>query len=299
MKTNKTTKIILVLIAIALLGGFVYFFIGDNDINDGQVGGRDTSISETRDEVPVNSNIFEIEAPEGVEIESPIDVVADPTPIELPVVEKKSILEKVVDKVTQTVEDVHDTYISKANVLYNVPFTSQAPFSNWNPPYDEACEEASMIMAYYYFNNLTINNDIADEEILKQVAWQEINGYTIDINAAEVNDVLKKYYGLTSSLIQNPTVEDIQKSLDGGSLVIIPAAGRMLGNPNFTSPGPVYHMLVVIGYDTKQREFITNDPGTRNGEHYRYDFDVFMNAIHDWNGGDVNNGQKVVVVVSK
>jgi len=74
----------------------------------------------------------------------------------------------------------------------------------------------------------------------------------------------------------------------------VPAAGRELGNPNFTDPGPLYHMLVVRGYT--ENNFITNDVGTRKGENYQYKYDVLMNAIHDWNGGDVNNGQRVVIV---
>jgi hypothetical protein len=70
--------------------------------------------------------------------------------------------------------------------------------------------------------------------------------------------------------------------LVSGKLVIIPAAGRLLGNPNFSGQGPIYHMLVVRGFDNKTGEFITNDPGTRKGEGYRYKYSVLINAIHDW-----------------
>ena len=54
-------------------------------------------------------------------------------------------------------------------------------------------------------------------------------------------------------------------------------------------------MLVVRGYTDDK--FITNDVGTRKGENYQYDYDVLMNSIHDWNDGDVDNGQRVVIVV--
>ena len=64
--------------------------------------------------------------------------------------------------------------------------------------------------------------------------------------------------------------------------IIIPAAGRDLHNPFFSGAGPFYHMLVVIGYS--DNGFITNDPGTKQGEQYWYSSDVLLNALHDWIG---------------
>ena len=55
-------------------------------------------------------------------------------------------------------------------------------------------------------------------------------------------------------------------------------------------------MLVIKGY-TKDGRFITNDPGTRRGANYLYDPNIVLNAIHYWNGGDVKNGKKAVIVV--
>ena len=60
--------------------------------------------------------------------------------------------------------------------------------------------------------------------------------------------------------------------------------------PNFTPPGPVYHMLVVKGYDAQN--FITNDVGTRKGESYTYTKDVIMKNMHDWNAQDIHLGAK-------
>ncbi len=57
-------------------------------------------------------------------------------------------------------------------------------------------------------------------------------------------------------------------------------------------------MLVLRGY-TKDGYVITNDPGTKRGAQYAYRWSVLLNAIHDWNGGDVENGEKVVIVVSR
>jgi hypothetical protein len=98
-----------------------------------------------------------------------------------------------------------------------------------------------------------------------------------------------------AEVVEDPSVEDLKKHIVAGYPVIVPTAGRMLGNPNFTGEGPLYHALVLKGFT--ETTFVTNDPGTRRGADYQYDFETVMNAMHDWNGGDVENGAKVVVVV--
>jgi hypothetical protein len=186
-----------------------------------------------------------------------------------------------------------------AEINLKVPFTSQAPHMNWEDPYGEFCEEASTLMAAYYLQDKAIPNaDFANAELLKIMDF-EVNkfGYHLDTTAQETSVILKEYFGIKDvALVMDPTVTQIKESLARGKLVIVPAAGRMLPNPNFRSPGPLYHMLVIKGY-TADGKFITNDPGTRKGADFVYQFDDLMNAIHDWNGGDVNNGQRVVIVV--
>jgi uncharacterized protein YvpB len=91
--------------------------------------------------------------------------------------------------------------------------------------------------------------------------------------------------------------EDLKKYLAKGNPVIVPAAGRELKNPNFTAPGPLYHNLVLVGYD--KNIIITNDPGTRKGRGYIYDMDVLYNAIHDFPGKPENiiQGRKAMIVL--
>ncbi len=186
-----------------------------------------------------------------------------------------------------------------AQINLDVPFTSQAPHMNWEDPYGEFCEEASALMAAYYLQDKTIPNpDFADRELLKIMDFEiDRFGYHLDTTAAETAITLKEYFGISAvQLLNNPTVTQIKEALAKGKVVIVPAAGRMLPNPNFTAPGPLYHMLVIKGY-TADGKFITNDPGTRKGADFIYEFDDLMNAIHDWNGGDVLSGQRVVIVV--
>ena len=174
--------------------------------------------------------------------------------------------------------------------LLDVPFTSQAPHRDWGDPYQDACEEASLIMADWYFSGETkISKDSADSEIHRAVAWEDVYfGFNKSTDTEETAKMAEKYFDLRVEIITEVTAETIKSELLAGRLVIVPATGRTLGNPNFTGEGPLYHMFVVRGWDGN--EFITNDPGTRRGEAYRYTYQVVLDSTHDWNGGDIYNG---------
>jgi hypothetical protein len=186
-----------------------------------------------------------------------------------------------------------------AEVNLNIPFTSQAPNQNWGLPYQQFCEEASTLMVASYIKGQPINgaND-ADKKLLAIMDFEvKRSGYYEDTNAEETATILREYFGLTKiDVAADPTINDIKTALSEGKAVIVPLAGRQLGNPYFQQPGPLYHMLVIKGY-RKNGDFITNDPGTRRGADYIYKADTIMNAIHDWNGGNVNAGRKVMIVV--
>ncbi|MEK9167205.1 MAG: C39 family peptidase [Patescibacteria group bacterium] len=177
-----------------------------------------------------------------------------------------------------------------------VPFTTQAPFALWDPLHEEACEEASLLMVYYYRTGQKFVSPLeADTEIKKLITWEESNGYKVDLTAKELVAVASGYMKLkTGRVVINPTVEQLKAELKAGRPVIVPAAGRLLLNPNFTAPGPIYHMLVLKSFD--ETGFIVNDPGTRHGESYHYSFDRIMTAMHDWDPDNILNGQKAAIV---
>ena len=194
-----------------------------------------------------------------------------------------------------------------AEVQWPVLFASQAPLTNWDALHEEACEEASMIMAVKYFKKLPLNNNIMEEEIQRLVKWETDNGYGVDLNAEEIVRVMADYFSFNVKISREVNVDQIKYELSNGNLIIIPAAGRDLHNPNFKAPGPIYHMLVIKGYNSSQ--FITNDPGTRKGSGYRYDYAALIGATHDWNQKltqqgvmseeNMRLGDKVMTIVSR
>src|SRR3989344_390935 len=180
-----------------------------------------------------------------------------------------------------------------------VPFTAQAPHANWEDPYGELCEEASVLMAISYLTNKKIPNAaFADTALLAIKAFEDKRfGFYKDTNAEQTAIILREHFSYKKVEVkQNPTINDIKQALADGRVVLAPVAGREIGNPYFQSPGPLYHMIVIKGY-TDTGKFITHDPGTRRGADFLYDQARIMKAIHDWRtDGNIDLGKKVVII---
>lgn len=187
--------------------------------------------------------------------------------------------------------------------LIKVPFTSQAPFANWQPPFNETCEEAALVMAVSWLNNKPLTPEIAKKEILDLVDYQKKKyGDYIDTTAVETAGLANDFYQFDNLKIkEKATIDDIVSELAKGNLVIAPMAGRTLKNPYFRSPGPIYHMLLFVGYDKKLNQFITNDAGTKRGEGFRYSFKNIEESLADWDKikKEPNPAQKVIIIVNQ
>lgn len=177
-------------------------------------------------------------------------------------------------------------------IIQDVPFVSQAPTGNWKDPrQQDGCEEAVSYMAMLWVKGEQppVDNTSVEQKLLAISDWEkEKFGSYRDTSAQDTaGRIIKDYFGLEDSDVKyDVTVGDIVAELVKGNIVIVPADGRKLGNPYFTAPGPVRHMLVVRGYDPKTDEFITNDNGTKRGEAYRYKSSVLLGAIRDYPTGE-------------
>ena len=83
-------------------------------------------------------------------------------------------------------------------------------------------------------------------------------------------------------VINNSDLTTIKDELAANHPIIAPVYAPLLNNPNYTSPGPAYHVIVITGYDDASGEFTTNDPGTEEGKNYRYPYKILLTALHDY-----------------
>ena len=196
---------------------------------------------------------------------------------------------------------------TKATLIMPVPFTSQAPNANWRDQRQEdGCEEATALMAMAWARgekNKTKNTwekAIINLSDFEQKKYGEYRDVTLKDMVAWIFKDYFKYEKV--SLKPVSSARDILSELEKGNLVLLPMNGQLLKNPNFKSPGPSTHMILIKGYDYKTKEFITNDPGTRKGENYRYSEKIIFGAIRVYPTGYhlvIKKLDKVMILVEK
>jgi hypothetical protein len=192
----------------------------------------------------------------------------------------------------------------ETKLVYDVPFSSQAPFGNWSDPRQEyGCEEAAATMAIRWIQEKNLSKKTALNHILRSSEYEKKNyGEFHDTSAKDtINWILRGYFGYDLvELRDGITKKDIKRQLKQGNIVMVPVNGRILDNPHYTPPGPIEHMILVIGYDPTTDEFITHDPGTRFGAEFRYREDTLNSALQDYNTGlhePINRTEKKMIII--
>ena len=180
--------------------------------------------------------------------------------------------------------------IKKTPMYHKIPvaFTSQIPEGNWKAPWNNACEEASIIMVeeFYLGRTKSFTTKEAKDAILTLTAWEDKTfGSNKDTDSKRTARVINDYSSFKAQTVENPTVEQIKEQLLLNHPVISLHYGFDLKNPNlhFRASGSSYHMMVIKGFDESKQEFIVNDPGFSGGLDYRYSYAIFMNTLHDFN----------------
>lgn len=194
------------------------------------------------------------------------------------------------------IEDIESAPMPDS-INLDVPFYPQAPDADWGMPWQEACEEASITLAYHYFLDEILTKEQFKKDVLGLVDWQNENfGDYEHSTVDQTAEMLEGYFGFTDyRILENPTVEDMKAELAQGNIIVAPFAGRMLGNPFYSDEGPYYHMMVIKGYD--QTNFITNDVGTRRGHNFIYPHATIMNSLHDYHETSIQTASGKVIIL--
>lgn len=154
-------------------------------------------------------------------------------------------------------------------------------------------------MVEFYLRQSDLSPNNADIEINYLVQLEERRGWGVDISSQQVATLAAQTYRRNYKIYtgNDVTIATMKSLLAKGYPIILPVAGRDLGNPNFQGEGPPYHMIVLTGYN--ENSFYAHDPGTQFGAHYEYPQDVIQNAIHEWTGSKetVYEGGKAMLVL--
>ncbi|MBN2546189.1 MAG: hypothetical protein JXB50_10360 [Spirochaetes bacterium] len=181
----------------------------------------------------------------------------------------------------------------------NMAFFPQAPYADWALPYQEACEEASVLLTANSLKKFNLDLKSFDAELLKLIEWEKARfGDYLHTNVKHTEIMIREYFNLRTKIHKNPTFEDIASIIAKGNLIIAPFSGKLLDNPYFTNGGPRYHMLVIKGYNKEKQSIITHDVGTRRGADFVYSWDNIQESLHDWHNIDMKLGEKLIIEVS-
>jgi len=99
--------------------------------------------------------------------------------------------------VSSTQNKIND--ILPQQYLLSIPFTSQAPEKNWAEPWQDACEEASLLMLDAYYKGYNLSPLFARDEILKMVAWEEQKRWGTSISITDIKLMAEDYFHLNKN----------------------------------------------------------------------------------------------------
>lgn len=177
-----------------------------------------------------------------------------------------------------------------------VPFSSQAPASNWLEPWQNACEETSIIMVDSFFKGDELSKAKARQDILRifTVKNKEF-GISADESMALIAEIVNAAnLGWSARVIDDPSLEDLKGEIAVGHPIIVPVDARQLTGTDYS--GEVkYHVMVISGYDDVAGQFIVQDPGSSRGQDFRYGYADLYDAIHDYLQRDQAAGVKRVL----
>jgi hypothetical protein len=177
----------------------------------------------------------------------------------------------------------------------SVPYTVQAPFTNW-AVHEESCEEAAVLMYHHYLLGEgagVLEQYQVDADLRKLRAWQITNwGPEKDLDLSWVGKLASGYYGYSYKVKEDIKAEDIKREISEGRPVLVPVMTHSLLNPHYGREN-TYHILVITGYDAAG--VTTNDAGIKEGQDYRYTWDVLFGAI-DAQTSKMGQGRDLLVI---
>jgi hypothetical protein len=201
------------------------------------------------------------------------------------------------------------TSVTGGSLRLAVPFTTQAPLSDWGK-HQESCEEANLaqVSAYWSGNHSAVlDPGVADRSINALVTWQVKNwGSEDDLTDVRLGQLAEAYYGYQYEVLPM-TDETMHDQLRLGHPVILGVTTHGLGNEHYPGysthylqPGySVSHFVTIVGFDGSS--YVLNDPGLTPGRGYHVQYDQLIFAINnlDQQHPKLNEGLVMLVIHPK
>lgn len=183
--------------------------------------------------------------------------------------------------------------------IKNMDFFSQAPYWNRNQPYQDACEEASLLIWQYYIRWFKKTKTEYNQDLLDMVELEmEMLWYFESTTIMEMKQIInRRDPSINARIIEHPSIKDIEREISKNNVVVAPFYWKWLKNPHYALWWPEYHFLVIKWY-TKDH-FITHDVWTMHWENRYYDKNLIMDNIHDRNRTDVQKWAARVLILEK
>jgi Peptidase_C39 like family len=170
--------------------------------------------------------------------------------------------------------------------IKTVPYTVQAPYGVWDAAHEEYCEAAAVLMVGLYMGGdrrSRIPAAEADRDMGAIVTWERATWPGVkDLSLDKVAQDGVHFYNLKPTL-EPATFDNIETEVAAGRPVIIPvmthgAPGGQKIAPNYGSVN-VYHVILIVGYDSSQQTVTTNDAGISQGQNYVYRWSILQAAM--------------------
>ena len=168
------------------------------------------------------------------------------------------------------------------------PYTSEVPTGSWATPWNNACEEATIVMVndyYFGYENMTKKIAIDNMSPLFKIE-NKIFGSNANTDATQTAKLINDYTDSVALIKDNPTLEEIKDELRQQRPVISFHYAKNIPNPNYhwRAGGSYYHVMTLVGFDENTKEFFVHDSGDPvTGAYHRYAYSVIMNSLHDYN----------------
>lgn len=173
----------------------------------------------------------------------------------------------------------------------DIKFYSQFPLdiSTWKKyeePYQNFCEEASLLNWYYYLIWKEPNLKEYDKDLLKLKELEDLlfKWWYKHTSLEETLQLLIAFQGDNQKvfweIIENPAIEIIKENISKGNPIIAPWYWKWLSNNLFLWGGPIYHNLLIKWYT--EQNFIVNEVWVSKWDWYNYKINEIMENIHNF-----------------